>query len=186
MAYLVLWLGACAASSTAPSFPELRFTAEPPFRLDVERIVIEDRYRAPLQPPNVEYDFPVPLPVAARQWAEDRFQAAGRAGLARIIIEDASATLVPLVTDKGLVGRFTKQQAEGLLGRIAVRIEVTGRAPEPGGSADGHASASHTLPEGTTPDDRQRVYYEFTRELTQKFDREMSRTIRERLRPLLR
>ena len=62
----VLARGGCESPPPRPVFPDIRFTSEPPIRLDVARIddaraTTSRRFRSP----NVEHLFPVP-PARAR------------------------------------------------------------------------------------------------------------------------
>lgn len=184
---LLFLLAACTTGpKLAPKFPPLEFLAKPPVRFDVAHIEIEDRYRPPLQAPNVEHLFPIPLAAAAQRWAEDRFQAVGRSGTARVLIEDASATLKPLPIDKGFTGLFKREQAEELDGQLLVRIEITGRASHASGFAEAKATGQRTIPENVSLNERDRIYYEFTKELTEKLDQSMDQAIAKYLQSLVR
>jgi len=184
---LLFGLSACTTGpEPPPKFPPIAFTDKPPVRFDVARIEIEDRYRPPLEAPNVEHAFPIPLADAAERWAQDRFQAVGRSGTARVLIEDASATLKPLPVDKGVTGLFKREQAEQLEGRLLVRLQITGLASQATGFAEAGATGRRTISESISLNERDRIYYEFTRELTQKLDQAMDEAIAKYLQSLVR
>lgn len=184
---LLVLLAACTTGpKPAPAFPPFEFRAKPPVRFDVAHIEIEDRYRPPLKAPNVEHLFPIPLAAAAQRWAEDRFQAVGRTGTARVLIEDASATLKSLPVDKGFTGLFKREQAEELNGELSVRIEIGGLASRATGFAEAKAVGRRTIPENVSLNERDRIYYEFAKELTEKLDQSMDQAIAKYLQPLVR
>ena len=181
-------LSAAACQTTPPprpSFPEIRFTA-PPIRLDVARIVIEDRYRPPLRAPNVEHRCPISPAAAARRWAQDRLSAVGRFGTARVAIEEASVVSEKLPTKGGLAGVFTREPAERLVGVLRLRVEVGGEGGLARGFAEAGATARRTIPEEVTLNRRDRIYYEFSRGLIEKLDGVMEESIRKHLYLLVR
>ena len=187
LAGLMLWLGACTTDpEPPPAFPPLSFADKPPIRFEVAKIEIEDRYRPPAKAPNVEHLFPIPLAAAAQAWAEDRFRAVGRSGTARVLIEDASATLTKLETDEGVTGLFKREQAEELTGRLLVRIEVTGLASLTSGFAEASASGRRTILESISLNERDAIYYEFGKGLTRKLDETMDEAIATHLQSLVR
>lgn len=184
---VLLLLGACQTSPPArASFAEIRFTSAPPIQLDVARIVIEDRYAAPLRAPNVEHLFPIPPAVAARRWAQDRLRAVGRFGTARVAIEEASVVSEKLPTKGGLAGVFTREPAERLLGVLRLRVEVGGEGGLARGFAEAGVTARRTIPEEVTLNRRERIYYEFGRGLIEQLDGAMEKSIRKHLYLLIR
>src|SRR5271156_6122706 len=108
---LLLSVAACNGPEPVETFPDFHFKNTPPIALDVAQVQIVDNYHPPFRPPNVEQNFPISPARAAGQWARDRLQAAGTQGLARFVINDASATETELSPEKsGLVDQLTPQQ----------------------------------------------------------------------------
>lgn len=174
--------GCDTAPPPRPSFPELRFTDKPPIALDVKEIRIEDRYVPPLKAPNVEQFFPLPPADAARRWAQDRLKAVGRFGVARVVIEDASAVSKRLPIDTGFGGLFKREQAEQLTGRLKMRVEVS----DIGGFAEADATARRTVPEDVSLNRRDQIYYELTKDLMRELDGTLEAAIRQHLNQVVR
>ena len=84
-----LSLLSCAPPPEAPSFPDIRFTGEPPFMLQASQVEIRTRY----QPGDADNAFPVSPLRAIQNWARDRLRASGQGGPARFTIADATAKI---------------------------------------------------------------------------------------------
>src|SRR3546814_12438362 len=94
-AVLLLGLASCETSVQQGKFPDITFAHLPPIRLDVANIEV---VRVPPQQQegrSVVDEFPVPPGDAAERWARDRLQAAGRSGMATVVITEAGAVGVP-------------------------------------------------------------------------------------------
>lgn len=186
-ALLTVALAACStAPAPRPSFTEPRFTDKPPIALDVKEIRIEDRYRSPLKPPNVEYLFPIPPAAAAQRWAEDRLKAVGRFGVAEVVIEEASVVSRPLPVEQGVSGLFKKEAAEELVGTLRMRVTVPSDGGMRGGFAEAGANARHTVLEDVSLNRRDEIYHEMTQELLTELDGVMEAAIRQHLNLLVR
>jgi hypothetical protein len=177
---LAVFLTACAGEPLPPQrFPEIRFIEEPPIRLDVESIQVVDTFQPSFKPPEIEYEFPVPPQRALAALATDRFlpTAPGSGRLARFTIEDATVRESELPRKEGVEGAFTIEQAERYDGSVAVLLEII----DPNGlairTAAAKAVSSRSVAEDITPDERDQVWYEMSRELARSLDRELERQI---------
>jgi hypothetical protein len=177
---LAVVLAACAQEPLPPQkFAEIRFTQEPPIRLDVEAIQLVDRFQPSFKPPEIEYEFPVPPQRALMALSADRFQATapGSGRFARFTIEDAAVRETELPRRAGVQGAFTIEQAERYDGSVAVRLEIIDQHGLAVRTATARAVSSRSVAEDITPDERDQVWYEMSRELAQSLDRELERQI---------
>lgn len=163
-----------------PVFQDIRFTAQPPIRIDVAEIVIQDRFEPSFKEPNVEHIFPVTPARAAANWARDRLEATDRASprRLRVVITDASVRETLLPKTGGVRGAFTTDQAEKYEGTIEMTVELLGERGFPEASVSGRALRTQTLPEGVTPNQREQAWHDFTRALVADLDREMEPRLR--------
>src|SRR5437667_11618930 len=76
LAALVGPLAGCGDEPARQTFADLRFTNEPPLRLGVASLDINDEYRPNFDPPHYEQRMPIPLPHIADNCARDRLQPA--------------------------------------------------------------------------------------------------------------
>jgi len=168
-------LNACNSPTPAPlHLPEMTFTEPAPIRLNVARIEIDSQYKAPAAAPHIEYDMPVSPENAVRRWAQDRLRAVGQQGVLRVVIRNASATEVPLATDKGLTGMFTKQQAAKVDLALDVELQILDERQFVLASVSAQASRSRTEVEGRTLNQRDQLLYDTTYDLVRGFDHEIS------------
>ncbi len=161
-----------------PTYPELRFTAEPPIRLDVAGIDVRDDYQPPLRPPNVDHLFPVSPMRAAETWARDRLQATGTTGRAVFILRNASVIETNLPTKQGLSGALTTQPAERDDLTLQATVEIVDANGLPVRTANVTVTRSQSLLEGITPDQRDHVRYDMTKAAMADFGRQMESEIR--------
>jgi hypothetical protein len=161
-----------------PGFADLRFTNEPPLRLGVAAVEIDDEYRPNFDPPHYEQRLPIPLPHVADNWARDRLQPAGTGGRAVAVITDASVVEINLPKESGFSATFTNQLDTQYEARVGIRVEIR---DDRGGAmrmAEGHAERSITTVEGTTLDERDRMLYRMETELMAELDRQLEMQIR--------
>ncbi|MGH7123006.1 MAG: hypothetical protein ACREFI_01445 [Stellaceae bacterium] len=159
-------------------FADLRFTAEPPLRLNVAAIEIDDEYRPNFDAPHYEQRFPIPLPHVADNWARDRLQAVGTSGRAVAVVVDASAVEIRLPKETGITATFTDQLDTQYHARVGIRVQAR---DDRGGTtrlAEAHAERSVTTVEGTTLDERDRMLYRMETELMAELDRQLETQIR--------
>lgn len=177
----VLALASCAPSvATRPNFPEIRFTDQPKIRLDVSTVEVERAFRPSLREPQVEHLFPVPPEVAAENWARDRLEAAnpGSPRRARVRILDASVKEVPLKKTDGLRGAFTTDQSERYDATVEMAVDILGERGFAERSVTARAQRSQSVKEGITPNEREQVWYELTRQLMADIDRQLESEMR--------
>ena len=179
---LAAFAGSLAGCGAGPppqqTFADLRFTNEPPLRLGVAAIEVEDEYRPNFDPPHFEQRLPIPLPHVADNWARDRLQPAGTSGRAVAVITDASVVEINLPKESGLTATFTHQLDTKYDARIGIRVEL--RDDGGGGirMAEGHAERSVTTVEGTTLEERDRMLYQMETQLMADLDRQLEAQIR--------
>ena len=177
-------VAACQPPPTYESEP-LSFAHLPPLVFDLGRVEVVERRSKP-HPSDVDHLFSTPPAVAARLWAEDRLRASGGIGRLRVTIEEASARITPLATNKDLEGLFTEEQAERLDLRLRVTIEAIDASGQVNGSATADARRSRTLLEGITLAERERTYDEVVRALLDDYNASQEKAIRQYLGLYLR
>jgi hypothetical protein len=161
-----------------PDFADLRFNAEPPLRLGVAAVEVNDEYRPNFDAPHFEQRFPIPLPHLADTWARDRLQAAGTSGRAVAVITDASAVEINLPKETGITAAFTNQLDTQYNARIDIRVEIRDDRGVTMRTARAHAERSITTVEGTTLDERDRMLYRMETELMADLDKQLETQIR--------
>ena len=172
-------LAACeSAPPPRPTFPDIRFTDKPPLRIDAARLEIERVFRSTLQPPQVEHLFPVTPERAMENWARDRLQPAGTTRQLRVRIVDASVKEVELPKTPGVRGAFTTDQAQRYDATGEMTIDLLGERGFAERTVSAKASRSRSVPEGITPNDREKAWYELTQALMADLDAELERQIR--------
>ena len=177
---LVASVAACAdPPAPPPKFADIHFLALPPFRLNVSQIQVDTRFQPTFQEPNVEHEFPIPPQRAMENWAHDRLQAVGPATgfVARYTIIDASVRESVLPKKDGLKAVFTTQQAERYDGHVAVMLQIIDPQGVAERTATAEASSSRSVPEGITLNDRDKIWYELTRDLMADLDRQIQRQV---------
>ena len=179
-------LGACQTTVTRTVIPELTYKHLPVMSFAVARIEIVETYRSPLQSPNVEHLFPTPIAAALRRWADDRLEAVGGAYTLRFIIEDASATIEELETNKDLEALFTTEQAERIDTRLRVKIEITDENGAVPAFTNTEAARTRTMPENVSLNERDQIYNDLTKALMNDFNISQEQSIREYFEMYLR
>lgn len=166
---LVLLLGAactlagCGDDSPRlrTSFPPLRYDYLTPIRLNVASLEVRDEAAGP---PDIGASLPVPPAQALRSLAEDRISAAGASGKAVFLIDQAA--IVP--------------EGRGLLGSLAVRLEVQGD-----GASAGFAEARVTRRVSGTGGDPRGAAYDLLRQMMDDMNVEFEFQVRRSLRDVL-
>ncbi|HLJ20785.1 MAG TPA: hypothetical protein VKU84_11335 [Stellaceae bacterium] len=159
-------------------FADLRFTTEPPLRLNVASVEIQDEYRPDFDPPHFEQRFPIPLPHLADNWAHDRLQAVGTSGRAVAVVIDASAVEISLPKESGITTAFTDQPDTQYNARVGIRVEARDDRGMSTRMAEAHAERSVTTVEGTTLEERDRLLYQMESELMAELDHQLETQIR--------
>ena len=167
----------CETAIPAPQKLELSYAHLGAIRLDVAKVEVVDEYLPPLQPPNVEHEFPISPAEALQQWARDRLQAAGKDRKARFIIRNAAVQEIALDKKKGLRGLFTKDQSERYDGRITVQLEIRSNRGFRDAFIEAIAEESRTVPEDISLVERERVFLQITEELIAILNAEIEKQI---------
>ncbi|HYD30508.1 MAG TPA: hypothetical protein VEB64_06570 [Azospirillaceae bacterium] len=178
-------LGGCVQKAVEPP-PPLTFTQHGTVSLDVAQVMVVPEYQPRMTPPNVEHLSPMPPTDAVGRWASDRFRAAGRSGVLRVIVKDASIKEVQLPRTQGLSGFFTKDQAWRYDGRL--EVELVAQQPDRN-SFQGYASAivsrSVTVPEDISIAERERIWLNLTRQMMDDLNARFEDGIRTNLTPIV-
>lgn len=171
-------LAACESPPPRPTFPDIRFTSEPPIRLAVGGVDVQSNFRPSFQAPHIEHLLPVPPARAMENWAHDRLVAGGGNVRARFVINDASVVGVELKkTEEGITGAFTKEPSERYDATVAATLQIVDDHGLPVRTVSVKASRSQSVLEGITPNDREKTWYDLITRLMADFDQQMSREI---------
>ena len=178
----ILVLAGCQGSSSVRPLPEIRFHHLAPIRLDVGTIEVVSQYEPPFKAPHVEHILPISPERAASQWARDRLQAQGAsAWRAVFIVRQAPMVEKRLPIDTGFTGYFKKQQSEQYESRIDVVLEIRDDNGRLMGEAVAAAHRGRTMPEGLTPNERDRLWHEMVEALITDMNTVLENTIRQHL-----
>ncbi|MBW7849502.1 MAG: hypothetical protein H3C38_03270 [Rhodospirillales bacterium] len=172
-ALFVSVLAACEMPAPQQQVPQLTYSHLKPYQLDVGRLEVVTEYRAPLREPNIEHIMPVSPEAAAKRWAQDRLQPMGRSGAARFIIRSAPVVEVPLKVDTGVAGLFKKQQEARYDAALEVVFQILDERQFPQAEIVARGARSRTVPEGTTLNQRDRIWYEMTESLMHDLNGQM-------------
>ena len=175
-ALILFTLTACAnAPEPPPDFPPIRFTHAEQVRLDAAQVTVESEYNAPLQAPFVEHLFPTSPEQAVRNWVNDRIQPAGDRGLFHMTIHQASVQEVPLEQSKGLTGLLTTEPSERYDAVLTATAKLYKEARLlPMAEANIAVNISRSIQENATLNEREKFFYDLTRDLMQQFDAQMT------------
>jgi hypothetical protein len=171
-------LAACNTAPPRPTYPDIRFTNEPPIRLAVSAVDLRNEYKPTFQSPHVEHLFPVPLAQAAENWAHDRLQAGGGAARARYTIQDASVIETELKKkSEGISGAFKKEPTERYDATLRATLEIVDGRGFALRTVTVKVVRSQSVIEGITPNERDQTWYDMTKALMADFDQQMSAEI---------
>ncbi|HZT50302.1 MAG TPA: hypothetical protein VFA22_00125 [Stellaceae bacterium] len=171
-------LAGCSAPPPTPTYADLRYTGEPPIRLDAASLEVREDYHPPFRAPNVDHLFPVPPMRALENWAHDRLKPTGNAGRIVFIVRNASVIETELPKQEGLSATFTKQPAERYDLAIQATVQIVDAQGLPVRVANVQTSRSQSVLEGITPNDRDRAWYDMTKAAMADFDKQMDSEIR--------
>jgi hypothetical protein len=175
---LVAVLAGCDTPATRPSYPDIRFTELPKLRLDVAGIDVQVEFHPTFQPPDVEHLFPVTPQRAAENWARDRLEATGTTRRARVRIIDASVKESELPRTQGLTGTFTRDQAQRYDAVIEMTIDILGDRGFAERTVSAKTTRTQSVAEGITPNERDQVWYNMTKQLLNDENQELERQMR--------
>ena len=175
---LMLALAACESQPVVQKLPELSFADKRPFQLNVGQLEIVPEYQPTGRKPNVEHLMPLSPENATVRWAQDRLRPMGKSGFARVLIKEAKVVEVPLSTDKGFTGMFKDQQSERYEGSLDVAIQILDERHFPIADVVARANRTHTVAEGATLNERDKVLYELSEGLIRDIDTQMESLVR--------
>lgn len=171
-------LGACATPAPTERLPQMTFAHLPVFEVDVAKVEIENRFKAPLAPPHIEHKMPTAPARALEQWLTDRVKAVGRTGTLRMIIEDARSTETELAKETGLKGALTKQQGWRYDMAVKATLELKGVAGDLLAQTEANAERSITAREDISLNDREKLWFDTLGQLMASFDKAMDANVR--------
>ena len=154
---LSLGLAGCGGDDAPPpaSFAPLNYGYLTKLSLNVGSIDIQNQ-SAPIGPDDVSAQSPVTPAQALQQIGHDRLFAAGLAGSAGFVIDQASIV-------RGAQG--------GLYGQMAVHLDVTAADGRHAGTAEARVSRAHTP--GSESENFQTVLYDMTRQMADAMNVEL-------------
>lgn len=176
-ACIAVILMGCANTPPKPTFAEMTFQHLPTINLNVGEIKIRNEYRSPLKAPNVEHEMPVNIERVLKRWASERLRAVGdSSAYAEFTIKDASVIETKLKKKTGLAGFFTNDQAEKYDFRVEAELKVVSINGYKG-FATADSKQSRTIPEDSTLNERDSMYFERTELLIGEFNKQMEKNI---------
>ena len=178
---LILSLTGCGKSLPQHNFSELRFDHLPVIKLDIAEIKIVEKYRSPLQFPNVEHELPIAPATIIRNWVNDRLRAKGKNGIARFIILDASVKAEALTKKNDVTASFTIDQSARYHAQLSAKLEVENAGGLGQGFATAISSRQRTVPEALSINERYKLLNEFVKAAAIDFDKAMTQNIKKHL-----
>lgn len=179
-------LASCNMTPTQQAFPPISFRDSTPIVLNVLTVDVVQEYKPPLAPPNVEHLFPITPAQAMRQWVKDRIKAVGGDHRLEVIIKDASVVENRLALTPGLKGAFTNEQEARYDGRMAVELRIYGERIVSEANIEVTANRSRTIDERSSVTQRDRIYYQMTRQMMQDMNAELEKNIYQYFRNYVR
>jgi hypothetical protein len=175
----VLVIAGCTnAPPPPPKFAPITFTQYGPIRLSVSQVETVQEYTPPLQPPNVDHLFPVTPSAVAQRWPTDRLVANGGGYTARFVVQRASAVEVALPRSEGIRGAFTTDQAYRYDAVIEVALEIRNDRGFRDAVVTARVERSRSVAEDITVNDREKVWYEMSKDMGVALNTELDRNIR--------
>jgi hypothetical protein len=160
--FSTLLLSACQTSVNRTVWPDITFSHREPVAMAVNGVEVSDASgAAAVQPPahDIRNALPVSPLATMDNWAHQRIAPMGGYGTARVTITENRFVEVPLETQQGVEGLFTNSQSERYEGALGVRVEVVGD-PSGSGFAEARATASRTVPEDFSINQREQALYD--------------------------
>ena len=174
--------------SPAPTqrLPEITFSHLQVYKVDVAKIDIENRYTASLKAPHIVHLMPTAPDKALEQWLKDRFQAVGRTGSLRLIIDEARATKTALSLNTSLKGRLTKQLSQRYDMALRATLDMRDERGRTMGTASARAERSITAREDISLNDREKLWFDTVNLLMTDFNKTMEVNVQSYLSRWLR
>ena len=176
-------LSGCASSVARTTWPDITFQHRSPVGLRVSEILFDDAAAAEtVGPParDIRYALPVSPVITMDRWAHERLQPFGGPGRARVILTENRFVEVPLDTTSGVEGVFNIDQSERYEGALAVKVEIVGD-PSGAGFVQARASASRTVPENYSLNQREETLFEMMAGIVTALDERLEQEIRTNL-----
>lgn len=173
-----LLAGCNNAPPPAPKFPAITFNQFGQIHLNVSQVETAQEYTPPLQPPNVDHQFPIPPSAVAQRWAQDRLVASGGGYTARYVIQRASVVEVELPRTEGIRSTFTTDQAERYDAVLEVSLEIRNDRGFRDAIVTARVERSRSVAEDITVNDRERVWYAMAQDLGQDLNAQLDQNIR--------
>lgn len=181
----LLALGGCAAAPPQQHLPDLSFSQFPPYRLNVGRVEVVSEFQSSNRPPHIEGMMPMSPEAAVKHWVQQRLAPMGTTGAVRIIIKDGSVVEVPLHIDKSLTGLFKKEQSEQYDAHLELVIQVLDERNLPQSEIVARSARSRSVAEGTTLNDRDKIWYGMVEDMMVDLNRQLDGLIPQYLGPHL-
>lgn len=169
----VLALAACETPPPQRRLPELSFANQAPYRLNVGRIEVVSEFQSPNRPPHIENQVPLSPEAAVKRWVQQRLAPMGTAGALRVTIKDARVVERPLQTDKSVTGFFKKEQSELYDAQLQLVIQVLDERNQPTAEIHARSARSRSVAEGTTLNDRDRIWYDMVEDMILDLNRQL-------------
>jgi hypothetical protein len=184
----LLAISGCSTPAPNQILPRLTYLHMAPLSFAVEKVEIDNRYKAPNDPAYIENWFPTSPETAIRTWAKERLKHVGNlgSGTLLIVINQASVRKYNLNLDTSLKGTFTKQQSNRYDVNIDVALELIDRTGKKVGFSAAQATRSITTREDISLNDRDRLWLEITEKTMEDFNREIETNVRQYLAAWLR
>ncbi|MFD2263672.1 hypothetical protein ACFSM5_12300 [Lacibacterium aquatile] len=173
-------LAACAdKGGAAPTFAPIRFKSMSAFRLNVEKIEIENRYQSPGRLPHVDHAMQNSPSAVMSAWAQDRLEAGGQPGgpIARFIITDAKVIETELATKSGIKGVFSTDQAFKYDARIAIELSVRNERGMTDATVNVESLAMRTIKEDATDVERETLWNDMIQGMARDINAQMEKNI---------
>ena len=183
LAFAAVFLVLAACETPLPPRPraELSYAHLAALKMNVATVEVASDFTAPLKKPNVEHLLPITPEAAMKRWAGDRLRTGGGTGVARFTVRDASVVETPLAVKKGIVGAFTREQAERYTATVEGTLRIIDDRGFQRGTATARVSLSRTVAEDASLNEREMAWFRLVEDLMKSFDAEMERNVRRHL-----
>ncbi len=176
-------LAGCAGIPAALTLPPVAFGGRAPLGLDVAAVefTASDGGGAVTAPSRdmrfAMYELPG---TVARRWSQERLEATGTTGVARVVLVENRFVAVPLETDDGIEGFFTDEQSVRYDGAMKLKIEIAGH-PSGSGFVEARSTQSRTAAESLSLNERKEILHAMLADIVDALDRRLEAEIREHL-----
>ncbi|MBY0510751.1 MAG: hypothetical protein K2P94_11455 [Rhodospirillaceae bacterium] len=157
---MLLFAGTAAAQDAAGITPtKLEFANRQVLSVDATSLELKIGEIPPREYPHVNYRSHIRFEDGAREWAGQHFKLTGESvNTLRITIRKGDIVEKLLPVKKGIKGWFTKDQSAEYEATLDLEIAIVNPNGQVLTSAQGKASTTRTVPEGTTDADKQQVW----------------------------